>query len=99
MKLRRRARIIAVQALFEVDVASHEPQQVLAHRVEEEQLPPEGQTFAETLVYGALSHTAVLDAVIHMEPYARADAERLRVHGRLTGHRPRPRETGSGGAA
>jgi len=64
LKPRRRARIVAVQALFEVDVAGHDPQQVLANRMEEEQLPPESLAFAQSLVYGALSHIALLDDVI-----------------------------------
>jgi N utilization substance protein B len=64
LKLRRRARIVAVQALFEVDVANHDPQQVLTARIAEDQLPASGATFAQTLVYGALSRLAVLDEVI-----------------------------------
>lgn len=65
MKPRRRARIIAVQVLFEVDVARHDPQRALSYRFAEEEAPaPEVETFAQTLVYGALSHLAVLDEVI-----------------------------------
>jgi ferrous-iron efflux pump FieF len=41
----------------------------------------------------------VLDAIIHMEPYAGSPSEDAARRGRLTGHRPRPRETGSGGGA
>lgn len=36
----------------------------------------------------------VLDATIHMEPYESVIPERPARRGRLTGHRPRPRETG-----
>jgi len=64
LKLRRRARVIAVQSLFEVDVAHHDPQQVLVQRFEDEQFPVEGQGFCQSLVLGALSHLAVLDEII-----------------------------------
>jgi len=64
LKLRRRARMVAVQALFEVDVSNHDPQRVLMARMEEDQLPAAGETFAQTLVYGALSRLSVLDEVI-----------------------------------
>lgn len=56
--------MVAVQALFEVDVANHDPQKVITTRFEEENLPLEGQTFAQTLLFGALSHQTVLDEVI-----------------------------------
>lgn len=36
----------------------------------------------------------VLDATIHMEPYEAGTGERPTQRGRLSGHRPRPRETG-----
>ena len=41
----------------------------------------------------------VIDATIHMEPYERDDSGNRPPRGRLTGHRPRPRETGSDGSA
>jgi hypothetical protein len=37
----------------------------------------------------------VLDATIHMEPYEGALGEHATPRGRLSGHRPRPRETGN----
>ena len=37
----------------------------------------------------------VIDATIHMEPYEGALGERAESRGRLSGHRPRPRETGN----
>ncbi|HSK20880.1 MAG TPA: cation diffusion facilitator family transporter [Longimicrobiales bacterium] len=37
----------------------------------------------------------VIDATIHMEPYEGALDERGEPRGRLSGHRPRPRETGN----
>ena len=41
----------------------------------------------------------VLDATIHMEPYDADAGERPPSRGRLSGHRPRPRETGRGESA
>ncbi|NLE75508.1 MAG: transcription antitermination factor NusB, partial [Chloroflexi bacterium] len=64
MKPRRHARIIALQALFEVDCVGHELQQVLQHRFEDEELPEEGQAFARNLVQGVMDHLAELDQEI-----------------------------------
>ncbi|NLX37295.1 MAG: transcription antitermination factor NusB [Chloroflexi bacterium] len=64
MRPRRRARIVALQALFEVDMARHDPQQVLQTRIDEERLAVELQAFTQALVYGSLSHIDVLDEVI-----------------------------------
>lgn len=41
----------------------------------------------------------VIDATIHMEPYGGDGAEPPLKRGRLSGHRPRPRETGGAGDA
>lgn len=65
MKLRRRARIVALQALFEVDTTQHIPDTVLEWRLEEVPLPAAGESFARKLVYGVLQHRESLDAVIH----------------------------------
>lgn len=64
MKVRRRARIVALQALFEVDTAHHSPDVVLQWRLEEVPLPVPGESFARRLVYGVLEHQSLLDAVI-----------------------------------
>jgi len=64
LRPRRRARIVALQALFEVDMARHDPQQVLQTRIDEERLAVELQAFTQALVYGSLSHIDVLDEVI-----------------------------------
>lgn len=64
MKVRRKARAVALQALFEVDSVNHPPDQVLARRLEEETLTPEGQAFARDLVVGVLERLADLDRLI-----------------------------------
>ncbi len=64
MKVRRLARTVALQALYEIDCAHHPPAQVLQHRLEETPLPEPAAKFARWLVYGVLHHQAILDAYI-----------------------------------
>ena len=64
MKVRRRARILALQALFEVDTAHHQPDASIRGRLEESPIPPEGEIFCRELLYGVLEHQLVLDAMI-----------------------------------
>ncbi len=64
MKVRRRARIVALQALFEIDSVNHDPQVVLKQRLEETSLPPGGQKFAHSLLHGVLEHKSALDEII-----------------------------------
>lgn len=65
MKVRRQARILALQVLYEVDLVGHDPEQVLARHTEEEPLPPEGVQFARQLISGVLEERERLDAIIH----------------------------------
>jgi len=64
VKVRRRARIVALQALFEIDCAHHDPETVLNQRLAETPLPPGGSDFARKLVQGVLQHQAQLDELI-----------------------------------
>lgn len=64
MKVRRKARGVALQALFEIDSVNHPVETVLARRFEDEALPPEGQEFATTLVKGVLAMRPELDRLI-----------------------------------
>jgi N utilization substance protein B len=64
VKVRHRARILALQALFEVDIAHHDPDTVLQQRLAHKSLPEAGRDFAHTLVKGVLEHQAELDALI-----------------------------------
>ena len=68
MKARRRARSVALKALYEIDTTSHAPGTVLAQRLAEEPLTPEGEAFMRQLVTGVLQHRAALDTMI--ERYA-----------------------------
>ena len=64
MKVRHRARIIALQALFEIDCIGHEPRKVLEERFSAATLPKEGHTLTQDLVWGVQGQTSKLDKVI-----------------------------------
>ena len=64
MKVRHRARVAVLQALYEVDCAGHDTGEALAHRLEESQLPDAGNVFAQELARGVRSHLERLDALI-----------------------------------
>lgn len=62
--LRRLARAVALQALYEIDAVQHPPERVLQYLLEENALPEEAARFARWLVYGVLRARPVLDAYI-----------------------------------
>lgn len=64
MGVRHRARIVALQALFEIDIASHDPEVVLRRCLDRRPLPQRASEFARTLVFGVLEHRAKLDDLI-----------------------------------
>jgi N utilization substance protein B len=64
VKVRHRARILALQALFEIDIAHHDPDAVLQQRLAYKPLPEAGRDFARALVQGVLEHQAALDVLI-----------------------------------
>jgi N utilization substance protein B len=64
MKVRHRARIAALQALFEIDCAHHHPAVVIDRRLDDVALPEAGASFARVLVDGVSTHQAELDALI-----------------------------------
>jgi N utilization substance protein B len=64
VRIRRRARIIAIQALYELDLTNHSPEMVLERHIEEKAFPPEGVPFLRHLVQGVLEHKEHLDEVI-----------------------------------
>jgi N utilization substance protein B len=64
VKARRRARAVALQALFEIDVAGHDPNRVLQQRLEDWDLDGDGADFARHLVEGTMKNLARLDATI-----------------------------------
>lgn len=66
MKIRRQARALALQALFEIDSVGHKPDQVLDYLIMDENLPEEGARFAHALVEGVIRHRAKLDEIIRL---------------------------------
>ena len=61
MRIRRRARIIAIQALYELDLTDHPPAVVIAQRIEDEAFPSEGIPFVQHLVSGVLQYKQYLE--------------------------------------
>jgi N utilization substance protein B len=64
MSERRRARVVALQALYELDATSHEPDTVLQRRVEDDQTPPSAAAYAGRLVQGVGAHQSAIDEAI-----------------------------------
>jgi N utilization substance protein B len=64
VKVRRRARILALQALYEIDTTEHSPGAVLDQRLGEDPLPEDGAVFVRELITGVLQHRANLDKMI-----------------------------------
>ncbi len=62
--LRRRARIIALQALFEIDCSNHDPEGTATRLVNESGLPDDAADFARELVSGVLEHRKKIDDII-----------------------------------
>lgn len=65
MRVRHQARIVALQALYEIDCAHHAPDVVLEQRLTETRLPKAAAAFSRHLVNGVLQYQPVLDAFIH----------------------------------
>ncbi len=65
VQARRQARISALQALYEIDTTTHHVGDVVAHRLEDAPLPPEGEEFLRGLVTGVMRHRDQLDLLIH----------------------------------
>lgn len=71
MKPRHRARFLALQALFEIDVAGHPPGKVLAARLADADPPlsKDSSDFARNIVHGVVLYKSQLDDVIaHFAP-------------------------------
>lgn len=64
MKPRTRARSVALQALYEIDVASHPPGQVLQERIEEAELDENLAKFCRAIVLGIVPIVTELDSFI-----------------------------------
>jgi N utilization substance protein B len=64
MKPRTRARSLALQVLYEVDMANHPPGDVFKARLEEFPLTEELTEFARQIIFGILPLTKELDELI-----------------------------------
>lgn len=64
MKPRTRARSIALQALYEIDIAGHLPEVVLSERFSEMPIEDSLADFARQIVLGVIPIIAELDAII-----------------------------------
>lgn len=64
MKTRTRARSIALQALYEIDIAGHDPGWVWEERVVEESLDDKLSEFARQIIFGVFPIKATLDEFI-----------------------------------
>ncbi len=64
MKARRRARRVTLEVLYEYDIATHPPGEVLQRRLEANQMDHTGAEFASQLVQGAILHMENMDILI-----------------------------------
>lgn len=84
--IRRQARMIALQTLYEYDIANHTPSEVLQRHAEERNLHPKVIEYASELVLGVCDHLAEIDAHIQsaarewpLQQMARIDKNILRL--------------------
>jgi N utilization substance protein B len=64
MKSRTRARGLALQVLYEVDITKHPPAEVFKARLEETPLTDELAEFSRQLIFGVLPLIPILDKII-----------------------------------
>jgi transcription antitermination protein NusB len=69
-RTRRKARAVALQALYEADAVNHEAEQVLTRLLEGTRLPEVSINFAHALVNGVTGHKAEIDR--HIKKFATA---------------------------
>jgi len=67
---RRKARSLALQALYEIDAVGHDPEVTLNHLLEETKLTEENVSFTQELVRGVVRYKEKLDA--HIKRFAPA---------------------------
>ena len=84
--IRRQARTIALQTLYEYDIAHHGPSEILQRHAEERRLQPKVVEYASELVLGVCDHLADIDAHIQsaarewpLQQMARIDKNILRL--------------------
>ncbi|MFC2038588.1 transcription antitermination factor NusB [Chloroflexota bacterium] len=59
--VRRKARELALQALYEIDASEHQPDEVIAHILDSEKLTEENTLFFREIVTGVVHSLAELD--------------------------------------
>ena len=64
MGIRHKARIVALQALYESDCAGHDPETSFSWLAEEQQLTESAISFAKELINGVLKNKDRIDAMI-----------------------------------
>jgi len=64
MKSRTRARSLALQVLYEVDISNHPPAEVFKARLEDTPLADELAEFARQIIFGVIPLIKVLDQII-----------------------------------
>jgi N utilization substance protein B len=64
MKPRTRARSLALQVLYEVDIANHPPGEIFKLRLEDSPLADDLAEFARQIIFGTLPLTQTLDHLI-----------------------------------
>jgi len=64
MKLRTRARSLALQVLYEIDLSNHPPAEVFQARLEETPLSTDLAEFARQIIFGVIPCTHDLDHLI-----------------------------------
>jgi N utilization substance protein B len=64
LQVRRQARIVALQALYEIDSVHHQVGVVLQQRILDAGLPESGHDFLRKVVRGVLAHQKELDLLI-----------------------------------
>lgn len=86
MKPRTRARSLALQVLYEVDIANHPPADVFTARLNETALSEELSEFSRKIIFGVLPLTHNLDVLISkyapewpLEQIAAIDRNILRI--------------------
>ena len=62
--IRRKARIVALQTLYELDCTRHKADEILTHLATEKLLPQEAISFSEELVQGVVQNKSRLDGLI-----------------------------------
>ena len=64
MKSRTRARSLALQVLYEVDISKHPPAEAFKMRLEETPLTDELSEFSRQIIFGVLPLVETLDKII-----------------------------------